>query len=112
MTMIRIFGLGSDDLDDDDDDDDIVDVGMVNIQGMRNNHKSIVSLVTTLITAVLDDNMSLNRLGDINFLEVVQVRLSGLLYVLQTRNPRCPWFPIDDLQQFVETITNSGAVNS
>ncbi|CAH8824103.1 unnamed protein product [Trichobilharzia szidati] len=41
LTMIRIFGLGSDDLDDDDDDDDIVDVGMVNIQGMRNNHKSV-----------------------------------------------------------------------
>ncbi|KAH8856164.1 SUN domain-containing ossification factor [Schistosoma japonicum] len=42
LTMIRIFGLGSDDLDDDDDVDDI-DVRLMNVPDTSSNHESIIT---------------------------------------------------------------------
>ncbi|KAK4473343.1 hypothetical protein MN116_004504 [Schistosoma mekongi] len=42
LTMIRIFGLGSDDLDDDDDVDD-VDVRLLNVPDTSSNHESIIT---------------------------------------------------------------------
>ncbi|CAH8429765.1 unnamed protein product [Schistosoma curassoni] len=42
LTMIRIFGLGSDDLDDDDDVDD-VDVRLMNVPESTSNHGSMIT---------------------------------------------------------------------
>ncbi|CAH8428795.1 unnamed protein product [Heterobilharzia americana] len=52
LTMIRIFGLGSDDLDDDDDDDDAVEVGVMNIPVTGNREPVIV------VTNVKDQPLS------------------------------------------------------
>lgn len=56
LTMIRIFGLGSDDLDDDDDVDD-VDVRLMNVPESTSNHGS-------MITPTKDKNQHLENQED------------------------------------------------